>query len=259
MISFEQFTKNYDCINNKIKDICKSSNRNADNVKILPVTKTQPPAILEYLLRHNLDSLGENRVGEALTKKTEESSTLRWELIGHLQSNKVRLAVQLFDRIQSVDSAKLVERLDEAAQEQGIKLRILLQVNAGNDPAKFGVSGEQAPSLLESALNKQNLTVEGLMTIAPLNNNVDVATRTFTRLRQLRDKLSDNFGVKLAELSMGMSGDLEPAINAGSTQLRIGTALFGMRWGRLGNLALTFKYTERSKQEAPLWRFSSAS
>ena len=166
---------------------------------------------------------------EAVEKKPQVEATLRWELIGHLQSNKARVAVENFDRVQSVDSSKLLRRLDAAAADVGHKLAVLLQVNAGNDPAKFGVDLEDAPALLEIALDLPHLQVDGLMTIAPLSEDIAVAERTFSNLRELRDRLREEFTTPLTTLSMGMSGDMVPAIAAGSTQVRVGTALFGRR------------------------------
>lgn len=158
---------------------------------------------------------------------------LSWELIGHLQSNKARTAAALFDRIQSVDSEKLLRKLDEAARPLDRRPAVLLQVNAGRDPAKFGCELEDAPRLLEAALTYPGLRVEGFMTIAPLGadetETADLARRTFANLRTLRDDLETRFGVSLPELSMGMSADLELAIAAGSTCVRVGSALFGTR------------------------------
>jgi pyridoxal phosphate enzyme (YggS family) len=154
---------------------------------------------------------------------------VRWELIGHLQSNKAKLAVEHFGRIQSVDSEKLLNVLDRAAGELGRKLPVLLQINAGNDPAKFGTEPADAPRLLELALTKAHLQVEGLMTIAPLSGDPAVARRTFARLRTIRDQLAARSGVPLRELSMGMSGDLDAALAEGSTLVRIGSALYGPR------------------------------
>jgi pyridoxal phosphate enzyme (YggS family) len=161
------------------------------------------------------------------------ADALRWELIGHLQSNKARAAAEVFDRIQSVDTEKLARKLDQAAGELGRPLAVLLQVNAGRDPAKFGCEIEDAPRLLEAALALPHLRVEGLMTIAPLGADEAEtqahARRTFENLRALRDDFATRFGVALPELSMGMSGDLEAAVAAGSTCVRVGTALFGAR------------------------------
>jgi len=211
---------------------CADAGRDPNEVELLAVTKTHDAWAPEFAARLGLKAVGENRVQEAVTKKPQVDAHLRWELIGHLQSNKARLAVAHFDRIQSVDSPKLLNRLDSAASDLGRKVAILLQVNAGDDPAKFGVSLVDAPALLEHALGKTALRVDGLMTIAPLDQNPAVAQRTFANLRELRDQLVEQFGVQLPTLSMGMSGDMTDAITAGSTQVRVGTALFGPRTPR---------------------------
>ncbi|MEO6567454.1 MAG: alanine racemase, partial [Opitutaceae bacterium] len=144
-----------------------------------------------------------------------------------------KLAAQHFDRVQSVDSEKLLQQLDRAAGEFGKNLSVLLQINAGNDPAKFGAEPGAAPRLLEVALGLKNLNVDGLMTIAPLGaspaENAQLARFTFANLRSIRDGLASTFGTPLNELSMGMSGDLGIAISEGSTLVRVGTALFGTR------------------------------
>jgi hypothetical protein len=168
-------------------------------------------------------------VQEAVEKRSQTTAAIRWELIGHLQSNKAALAVRHFDRIQSVDSEKLLNLLDGAAGELGRSMPILLQINAGHDPAKFGAEPEAAPRLVEAALARSHLRLEGLMTVAPLSSDPAVAERTFSNLRSLRDELAARFNVPLHELSMGMSGDYPAAIAAGSTLVRIGTALFGGR------------------------------
>lgn len=204
-------------------------------VELLAVTKTHPAAAVEYAARYGLRAVGENRVQEAVDKRAGTSAGIAWELIGHLQSNKARLAAQHFERVQSVDSEKLVNHLDRAAGELGKTLPVLLQVNAGNDPAKFGAEPADAPRLLELALGKPHLRVDGFMTIAPLGatpaETAEHARRTFENLRILRDELAGRFGTPLRELSMGMTGDMAIAIAAGSTMVRVGTALFGTRPG----------------------------
>ncbi len=195
----------------------------------MPVTKTHSSVAVEYVALYGLTSVGENRVQEAVAKRMGTSTLLRWELIGHLQTNKAKLAATHFDRIQSVDSEKLLNALNQAAGELGKVLPILLQVNAGNDPAKYGVEPSDADRLLEVALTKPHLQVDGLMTIAPLADDPAVARRTFANLRAIRDDLAGRLGVPLSELSMGMSSDLAAAVAEGSTLVRIGTALFGER------------------------------
>jgi len=228
--SFQEFCENVAAVQMRIAEACARAGRSASEVGVLAVTKTHPAAAVDYVARHGgLSGVGENRVQEAAEKKPQVEARLRWELIGHLQSNKARLAVDLFDRIQSVDSEKLVLVLGKAAAARGSTQSILLQVNAGNDPAKFGIDLTDASRLLATAQVQSHLRVEGLMTIAPLSDDPDVARRTFANLRLLRDQLCRESGLPLKELSMGMSGDLAAAIAEGSTQVRVGTALFGSR------------------------------
>ncbi|HZZ17919.1 MAG TPA: YggS family pyridoxal phosphate-dependent enzyme, partial [Opitutaceae bacterium] len=212
-----------------ISHACEMAGRDASQVQLLAVTKTHPAQAAEFAARYGLAAVGENRVQEGVEKRALTKASLSWELIGHLQSNKARLAAQTFDRIQSVDSPKLAETLDRVAGELGKKQAVLLQVNAGRDPAKSGVEPEGALGLLEAALSRANLRVDGLMTIAPLSEDPDVARRTFENLRAIRDALRTKTGAPLKELSMGMSGDLGAAILAGSTIVRVGSALFGAR------------------------------
>ncbi|HVU34322.1 MAG TPA: YggS family pyridoxal phosphate-dependent enzyme [Opitutaceae bacterium] len=233
LINYDEFAQRADKVRAAIAKACAEIGRMPSEVELLAVTKTHPAAAVEYAARYGLRAVGENRVQEAVDKRSQTEARIAWELIGHLQSNKARLAAQHFDRIQSVDSEKLVTHLDRAAGELGKTLAILLQVNAGNDPAKFGAEPADAPRLLELALAKAHLRIDGLMTIAPLGTTpaetAEHARRTFGNLRTLRDDLAARFGTPLRELSMGMTGDLDLAVAAGSTIVRVGTALFGAR------------------------------
>ncbi|HEY0945551.1 MAG TPA: YggS family pyridoxal phosphate-dependent enzyme [Opitutaceae bacterium] len=230
MLTYDEFAGRADEVRAQIAAACARAGRDPATVELLAVTKTHPVAAAEYAARYGLRGVGENRVQEGVEKRAQcTAAALRWELIGHLQSNKAKLAAEHFDRVQSVDSEKLLNLLDRAAGERGRTLAILLQINAGQDPNKFGAEPVDAPRLLELALAKPHLRVEGLMTIAPLSADPAVAVRTFENLRALRDTLAATSGAPLRELSMGMSGDLEAAIAAGSTQVRVGTALFGSR------------------------------
>lgn len=229
MISYANFEQRAQLIQNEVAAACLAAGRNPQEVELLAVTKTHPVDAANYAARFGLRGVGENRVQEGAEKRALCEAPLRWELIGHLQSNKAKLAVAHFDRVQSVDSEKLLTVLDRAAGEQGKRLAVLLQINAGQDPNKFGAEPADAPKLLEYALGRANLIVEGLMTIAPLSDDPAVAERTFVNLRTIRDTLAERFGTPLRELSMGMSGDMVAAIRAGSTQVRVGTALFGSR------------------------------
>ena len=229
MINYPKFKENLSVVRERVALACELSGRAESTVALLPVTKNHPVEAIYYAVRSGLKAVGENRVQEASDKRGSCTDEVRWELIGHLQSNIAQDAVATFDRIQSVDSLKLLRRLDRFAGEQGKKLAILLQCNTGKDPNKYGFAEDALPSALEAALCMSNLQVDGLMTIAPLDDNPNVAGVAFESLRELRDVLSERFAVPLPELSMGMTGDLEQAIAAGSTQIRVGTALYGER------------------------------
>jgi PLP dependent protein len=226
---YEEFKRRADAVRSRIARACALAGRSEGEVEILAVTKSQPAEAVDLAARYGIRAVGENRVQEAVDKRARAPAAVEWELIGHLQSNKARLAAQHFSRIQSVDSVKLVEILDRAAGELGRTLPILLQVNAGHDPAKSGVEPDQAAGLLGAALGRRNLRVEGLMTVAPLSDDPAVARRTFAGLRAIRDRLVSESGSSLPVLSMGMTGDMDEAVAEGSTLVRIGSALFGPR------------------------------
>lgn len=233
MISFEAFESNLREVRSRIETACISAGRAVDSVQLLPVTKNHPVDAVQYAARAELTAVGENRVQEASEKHALHLAEVRWELIGHLQSNKAKDAVAIFDRVQSVDSVKLLNRLNRCAGEAGKTLSILLQCNTGADPNKHGFSVGEMEAALEAALAAEHLQVDGLMTIAPLDDDLAIAKAAFEGLSDLRDRLSAKYDVPLAELSMGMTGDLEVAIAAGSTQIRVGTALYGIRELRL--------------------------
>lgn len=229
-ITYDQFLERLTILRGKIAETCAEIDRDPATVSILPVTKRQPDDAVLFSAKAGLPSIGENRVQEARDKRDRLADCrVRWELIGSLQTNKAKVAVDLFDRIQSVDRAKLARALNRHAGFAGCKLAVLLQVNAGADPAKHGCRLEEAPRVVEAILECAHLQLDGLMTIAPLSDDPDVARRTFDNLRECRDKMQQSFSVPLPELSMGMTSDLREAIKAGSTQVRVGTALFGPR------------------------------
>ena len=232
MIDYPTFSKNLNRVQERIRAACAACGRKPTEVTLLPVTKTQPAEAIDYVLRCGLLAVGENRVQEVIEKLKPGVMEVRWELIGHLQSNKAKMAVEHFSRIQSVDSVKLLYRLERLAAEKERVLPILLQINAGDRATietQFGVSYEGIDALMEGALGCPHLKVEGLMTIAPPGGDSKRITAAFRRLRKTRDRLRSAFGLSLPELSMGMTGDLEIAIQEGSTLVRVGTALFGKR------------------------------
>lgn len=213
-----------------ISDACRRSNRAADEVKLMAVTKTWPAEAITIAGSLGIQAIGENRVQEAAEKRKNLPEDPPWELIGHLQRNKARVAIKLFGRIQSVDRISLVQTLDRLADEEHQSpYPVLLQINAGNDPAKFGADLATAEKLVESAMQASHLQVDGFMTIAPLSDDPEVARACFRNLREFRDAMQQRFGRQFPELSMGMSGDMGIAIEEGSTMIRVGSALFGER------------------------------
>ena len=229
MVTYEQFAANCDAVRQRIKSACEQCGRNPSEVRILPVTKTNPVEAALYAYRYGMRSVSENKVQEGQAKKPLAPADLKWEFIGHLQSNKVKPALKIFDIIQTVDTVDLILRMGRIAQELNVRPDIYFQVNSGHDPAKFGCEIEEAPRLLEAALNQSALRVVGLMAVPPIEGGMDSAKRTFDNLRICRDDLQDKFKVSLPELSIGMSGDMEAAVIAGSTCVRLGSSLYGPR------------------------------
>ncbi len=227
--SEKSFRENLENLRGRIGLACAKDGRKPDEIKLMAVTKRFPVEVAATAVQAGLTTLGENRVQEGVDKIERANFQANWELIGHLQSNKAQLAVKRFDRIQSVDSIKLARRLSRFARASEKKLPILLQVNTGEDPGKFGLRTQDTEAVLSELLEQDCLVIEGLMTIAPSPPALESARRSFEVLRQLRDQLEERLNIQLPELSMGMTFDLEPAISAGSTCLRVGTALFGPR------------------------------
>ena len=229
MISENDFSLNLASVRERLENACNQNGRSSEEVTLLPVTKNWPSDAVELCRNAGIFRVGENRVQEAVTKM-ESVEAVDFDLIGHLQGNKAKQAVGKFSCIQSVDSEKLLEKLARLADERDLVQKILLQVNAGKDPAKFGISIENCSLIVEKALKFQSLEVLGFMTIAPFDpENKNTAKETFVKLRKLRDEMSFAFGRPFTELSMGMSGDLDEAISEGSTMIRVGSALFGER------------------------------
>jgi len=229
MITEEEFKQNLYELKEQLASACSSANRRIEEVQILPVTKNWPVEAVLYAQRAGFSRVGENRVQEALSKQ-EAVEGIKWDLIGHLQSNKAKLVAGRFSRVQTVDSSKVLEKLHLTLDRADEKLGILIQVNTGKDPAKAGILEEHCEALIEKAFSLPSLIVEGLMTIAPYAPNEPLIARdAFSRLRILRDRMSAQFNTPLPELSMGMTGDLEEAVMEGSTMIRVGSALYGQR------------------------------
>lgn len=214
----------------KIAAACERSGRNPDEVEIVAVTKTHGAEVVDEARAAGLTIIGENKVQEAAWKKPASASGPEWHLIGHLQSNKVRHALELFDCIHSVDSAKLAERINFIADEMGASPRVLLEVNVSGEKSKSGMKPEDVASVARDIVeNCPRITLEGLMTMAPFSENPEDARPYFRRLREIRNSIQDSLGIGLPRLSMGMSGDYEVAVEEGATWVRLGTVLFGER------------------------------
>ena len=216
----------YKKINDRILTSCEQAKRDPSSVKLLAVSKTKPPEMVDEFASLGQKFFGENKIQEAQAKIPLCISGLQWHLIGHLQSNKAKIAATLFDMVHSVDSLKIMNALDRNAEST---LPILLQVNVAGDSAKFGFKPEEAEEIINLSCKLNNCEVHGLMTIPPFSEDLDKTRQYFNHLRELRDALEVKTGVPLPELSMGMSYDLEAAIEAGSTWIRVGSDLFGER------------------------------
>ncbi len=203
--------------------------RNPDEINIIAVTKAVLPERVEDARAAGLTVFGENKVQEAKAKIPLVSSRARWHMIGHLQTNKARDAVALFELIHSVDSAKLAAELDKWAGRAGKTQPILLEINVSGEASKSGLKPEDLAATLEQINALPRIEIRGLMTMAPFAEDAEKARPHFRRLRELRDEMENRFGVRLPELSMGMSHDFEAAVEEGATMVRIGTAIFGER------------------------------
>lgn len=219
-------------IRGRIESAARSAGRDPSSVRLIAVSKTFPlQAIREAYLAGQRD-FGENRVQEALQKIAESADLLiRWHLVGHLQTNKARKAGSLFAMIHSVDSVELLRKVDDAAAESGRSPEILVQVDLARERTKSGAAPEDVPKLFEAAERCRAARIAGLMTLPPQTDIAEDSRGWFRRLRDLRDGwlASGTPASMLRELSMGMSGDFEVAIQEGATLVRIGTAIFGRR------------------------------
>ncbi len=213
----------------RIAEACEQSNRDADDVSIVAVTKTHPAAVIRTAVAAGLHEIGESRIQEAEPKITELGPIARFHMVGHLQTNKVRKAVALFDVIQSVDSFKLAWEINRQAGLISRTIECYVQLNSSGESHKYGVSPDECLNLVRQAQALDNIKLTGLMTIGPLTDDEEAVLRSFHLCRELfrqaRDIADDDFDT----LSMGMSGDFALAIAEGATMIRVGTALFGPR------------------------------
>ena len=220
---------NFEKIQQRIQAACQRAGRAPDSVTLLAVTKGQPPEVIRAAQDCGQILFGENKVQEARAKIPMCSGRLRWHFIGHLQSNKCREAVELFEMIQSVDSLPLAQEISKRTGQASRTMPILLEVNVAGEASKFGFKPERLLAELKEINALPRIEVHGLMTLPPWSDEPEKARPHFKRLRELKSQCEQILGAPLPHLSMGMSGDFEAAIEEGATIVRIGTALFGPR------------------------------
>jgi PLP dependent protein len=221
--------ENFRKVQERIEAACGRAGRNPNDVTVVAVTKSHPPETVRAALELGQLFFGENRVQEAKAKIPLCPERVRWHMIGHLQSNKARDAIELFSMIQSVDSLHLAQELEKWADKQAKTMPILLEVNIAGENSKFGYHPETALRELPQINALRHLEVRGLMTIAPWTTDPEKVRPIFRKLCELKSDCEQALGAPLQHLSMGMSGDFEVAIEEGATMVRIGTALFGPR------------------------------
>ena len=222
MLSADSIAANAKDVEARIAAACTRAGRSPNEVTLIAVTKTFPAEAVTAAIAAGIANVGENRVQEARDKQPLVAGNVRWHLIGHLQSNKAKDAVRLFDMIQSVDSIELAEKLARAADAAGKQQEILLQVNIGREPQKSGIDPDDVARAVKQLAAYPSLRLRGLMAIPPVGE-ADETRRFFRELRTMRDAEG------MEQLSMGMSEDYEVAIEEGSTMVRVGRAIFGSR------------------------------
>jgi pyridoxal phosphate enzyme (YggS family) len=222
-------------VRERIAAACRRAGRHPEEVRVVAVVKGFGAEAAAAVVRAGLRDLGENRVQEARAKipavrgLVGEEAAATWHLVGHLQRNKARWAVELFDWVHSVDSGTVAHELSRRATSARRTVRVLVEVNVAGEPTKHGVAPEAAPDLVELVASLPGLRVEGLMTVAPLSPDPESVRWVFRALRHLRDRIRTDRGLELRELSMGMTDDFEVAVEEGATWVRLGRALLGER------------------------------
>jgi hypothetical protein len=206
--------------------------RSATEIELVAVSKSHPPELVQEAIDAGQTLFGESRVQEARAKIPLLPGRTRWHFIGHLQKNKIRHALPLFELFHGIDTLELAREMNRIADEAGAFPRVLLEVNVAGEASKFGFSPERLRAEMEALLALDRLQIGGLTTIAPFAPEAEASRRHFAALRECRDRLATEFRVPLPQLSMGMSGDFVVAVEEGATLVRVGTAIFGTRRGK---------------------------
>ncbi len=219
-------------VKRRVEEAAKKAGRNPEDVLILAVSKTIDVPRIKEAVECGLNSLGENRVQEIMDKYEPMGEGINWHLIGHLQTNKVKYIIDKVCLIHSVESLKLAEEINKKAEKAGIIMDILVEVNIANEESKFGIKPEDCESFIRELSKMKNINVKGLMTVAPFTENPEENRGYFKGLKDLlvdiNNKKIDN--INMSELSMGMTGDFEVAVEEGATIVRVGTGIFGERF-----------------------------
>lgn len=224
-------TENYDLVQGKIKRACEEAGRDSSAATLIAVSKTKPVSMLREIYDHGCRDFGENKVQELLEKYEQLPKDIRWHMIGHLQRNKVKYIVDKVYMIHSVDSLRLAEEISKEAVKKGVTVKILVEVNVAMEESKFGATVEDTIELVEAISKLPNVSIEGLMTIAPYVDNPEDNRIYFQKLKELSVDIThkNTHNVSMGILSMGMTGDYEVAAQEGATYLRVGTGIFGER------------------------------
>jgi PLP dependent protein len=227
-----EIVKNLENVRQQIAHAAGKAGRSPDDIELVAVTKTHPAEKVREAIEAGQTLFGESRVQEARAKIPELPSNVRWHFVGHLQKNKIRHALPLFELFHGVDSLALAQEMDRIGEEEGLRPRVLLEVNVAGEGSKFGFSPKNLRAEMESLLGLPRLSILGLMAIPPLAEQAEASRKYFAELRELRDRLQTEFRVDLAQLSMGMTHDFPIAVGEGATLVRVGTAIFGERTRR---------------------------
>ncbi len=221
--------ENLAAVRQNIADAAARAGRRPEDVTLIAISKTHPPESVHEALDAGQVLFGESRVQEARAKAALLPDRIRWHHIGHLQKNKVRAALPLFELLHGIDSLELARELQRIATADGFRPTVLLEVNVAGESTKFGFDPARLPEQMGELLTLDRLDLQGLMGMAPCDPDPERARPSFHRLRELRDTLTRDFGAGLPTLSMGMSGDYAVAIEEGATLVRVGSAIFGER------------------------------
>ena len=219
-------------VEERVQEACDRAGRKREEVTLIAVSKTKPIEMLQEIYDENIRDFGENKVQELCDKIEKMPKDIKWHMIGHLQTNKVKYIIDKVDMIHSVESLKLAEEIEKRAAQKDIVMDILIEVNMAAEESKFGVKPEDTEALLREIAKMQHIRVRGLMTVAPFVENQEENREVFRQMRELlvdmNGKKIDN--IKMDTLSMGMTGDYEVAIEEGATIVRVGTGIFGERY-----------------------------